>query len=453
MRDAPARSSRRTAPFGCSSARTSDPSTRTPSAVAATRCSPPKASRSSSVRSLMSAAPVLEACPGIGGRRLAVNRLASPWRGHRLRSAIAAAAMAASGGFAGAVSSARRSSRNEVCAAPRSTSGCWSTRSRNGMFVRMPRIGKARSAATARCSAAARVSAGGHELGEHRVVVDADLVPLDDAGVDADARSRRFAVEQERAGLGQEVRRGILRIDPALDGVAALTRATPASTAAARRRRPPAALSPDRRRSPLPSPDARPAAGCSSRGSRTAHRLPRLRAGTRSCRRCGSRRPCAAAIAAAPMRSRTAGASAGDGTLFDDLLMAALQRALALEEVHDIAVVVAEHLQLDVTRPFDQLLDVQRAVAECGRRLAPRRRNQLRRVVLVPHDAHAPSAAACRGLDEDWKADAPRPRPRCRGRSDRPASGPERSARRRPPSARARRSSTPCARSHRPADR
>ena len=50
-------------------ARTSDPSTRTPSAVAATRCSPPKASRSSSVRSLMSAAPVLEACPGIGGRR------------------------------------------------------------------------------------------------------------------------------------------------------------------------------------------------------------------------------------------------------------------------------------------------------------------------------------------------------------------------------------------------
>ena len=68
-------------------------------------------------------------------------------------------------------------------------------------------------------------------------------------------------------------------------------------------------------------------------------------------------------------------------TLFDDLLMAALQRALALEEVHDVAVVVAEHLQLDVARPFDELLDVERAVAERRRRLAPRRRNQLRRVV------------------------------------------------------------------------
>ena len=43
----------------------------------------------------------------------------------------------------------------------------------------------------------------------------------------------------------------------------------------------------------------------------------------------------------------------------DDLLEAALHRAFALEQVHHIAVRIAEHLHLDVTRPFDVALDVQ----------------------------------------------------------------------------------------------
>ena len=57
--------------------------------------------------------------------------------------------------------------------------------------------------------------------------------------------------------------------------------------------------------------------------------------------------------------------------------MAALDRALALEQVDDVAVVVGEDLDLDVARPLDQPLDVQRAVAERGRRLAPRRLDRL----------------------------------------------------------------------------
>ena len=57
--------------------------------------------------------------------------------------------------------------------------------------------------------------------------------------------------------------------------------------------------------------------------------------------------------------------------------MPPLHRAVALEEVDDVAVRVAEDLDFDVTRPLDQPLDVQRAVAErrpASRRAADRRR-------------------------------------------------------------------------------
>ena len=82
--------------------------------------------------------------------------------------------------------------------------------------------------------------------------------------------------------------------------------------------------------------------------------------------------------------------------------MPALDRALALEQVHDVAVVVGEDLDLDVARPLDQPLDVERAVAERRRRLAPRRLDRFRRVAPVRrHDAHALAAAAGRRLDQD----------------------------------------------------
>ncbi len=55
--------------------------------------------------------------------------------------------------------------------------------------------------------------------------------------------------------------------------------------------------------------------------------------------------------------------------LLDQLLVAALDRAFALAAGEDVAVVVAEHLDLDVARRRDDLLDVERAVAERGLRL------------------------------------------------------------------------------------
>ncbi len=59
--------------------------------------------------------------------------------------------------------------------------------------------------------------------------------------------------------------------------------------------------------------------------------------------------------------------------LLDHLLVAALHRALALAQVTAWCRAVAEHLDLDVARPYDVLLDVDRVVAERVLRLAARR--------------------------------------------------------------------------------
>ena len=52
------------------------------------------------------------------------------------------------------------------------------------------------------------------------------------------------------------------------------------------------------------------------------------------------------------------------GSLFDHLLMSALQGAFALAEVHCCAGVVGEHLHLDVARAGDESFDEDRAVSE-----------------------------------------------------------------------------------------
>ncbi len=76
----------------------------------------------------------------------------------------------------------------------------------------------------------------------------------------------------------------------------------------------------------------------------------------------------------------------------DDLLVAALHRAVALVEVHEVAVRVAEDLHLDVTRAPHQLFEVDLVVAERGFRLAPRRGDHLDQLRRIVDDAHAAAA-------------------------------------------------------------
>ena len=77
--------------------------------------------------------------------------------------------------------------------------------------------------------------------------------------------------------------------------------------------------------------------------------------------------------------------------LFDDLLVAALQRAVALAEVHHVAVVVGHHLDLDVARLLQELLHVDLGVAEGRQRFA------LRDVDGVQQRRVACARRACRG--------------------------------------------------------
>src|SRR3977135_1744127 len=59
------------------------------------------------------------------------------------------------------------------------------------------------------------------------------------------------------------------------------------------------------------------------------------------------------------------GIERGRGAFLPDLLMASLQRAIALTEVDCAAPAVAEHLDLDVARLLQIFFQVDRSVAEC----------------------------------------------------------------------------------------
>ncbi len=95
----------------------------------------------------------------------------------------------------------------------------------------------------------------------------------------------------------------------------------------------------------------------------------------------------------------------GRRRLLDQLLVAALHRALALAAREDVAVVVAEHLDLDVARRRDDLLDVERAVAERRLRLARRALVGVTEIAGFRHEAHAFAAAARRRLEQHREAE------------------------------------------------
>ena len=91
--------------------------------------------------------------------------------------------------------------------------------------------------------------------------------------------------------------------------------------------------------------------------------------------------------------------------LFPDLLVAALQRAVALAQVNGAALAVAQHLDLDVARLLEVLLDIDIAIAESGLRLRLGRAHGEFEIGLGASHLHAAPAAAGSGLDDDRIAD------------------------------------------------
>ena len=93
--------------------------------------------------------------------------------------------------------------------------------------------------------------------------------------------------------------------------------------------------------------------------------------------------------------------------LLQQFLVPSLDRALAFAKVHQVAVVVTEHLKLDVTRILEILLDVDVSDAERGFGFALRRAQRGPHLGREPDDAHSSSAAAGNRLDDDGVADVP----------------------------------------------
>ncbi len=98
--------------------------------------------------------------------------------------------------------------------------------------------------------------------------------------------------------------------------------------------------------------------------------------------------------------------------------MAALDRALALPEVDDGAVRVAEHLHLDVPRLLDELLDEHPVVAERGPRFVLAADESFPGFGVRARDAQALPAAAGARLDHHRIADLARDLDRLRGVAD-----------------------------------
>jgi hypothetical protein len=80
------------------------------------------------------------------------------------------------------------------------------------------------------------------------------------------------------------------------------------------------------------------------------------------------------------------------------LLMAALHGAVALMQVHDVAVAVREDLHLDVARLLDEALDEHTPVAKRRRRLRRRALEHGPQVCAITHHAHAAPTATHRRL-------------------------------------------------------
>ena len=89
----------------------------------------------------------------------------------------------------------------------------------------------------------------------------------------------------------------------------------------------------------------------------------------------------------------------------EHLLVAALHRAVALAEMHHVAVIVGEHLEFDVARLLEEFLHVDLRIAERGERLGLGHADGVQERGVGVHHAHAAAAAAAGRLDDHRIAD------------------------------------------------
>jgi predicted GNAT family acetyltransferase len=251
------------------------------------------------------------------------------------------------------------------------------------------------------------VPAVGDDLGDHRVEVRGDGVALAESGVHPDAGSGRQLEQRHPAGGGGEVAVGVLGVEPRLDGVAGLHRALPLEPAAGR--------------------DVQLGLDQVDAGGHLGDRVLHLEPGVDLEEREGLLLGLVEELdgAGAPVvdgegepfgrlleqRGLLVGQD-GRGGLLDDLLVAALDRAVAHADRPGGALPVGDHLHLDVAGAGDDALEEDDAAAEGALGLVAGPLVGVLELRRGRHLADAAAAAAGAGLEHERVADPVRRRER-----------------------------------------
>jgi hypothetical protein len=106
----------------------------------------------------------------------------------------------------------------------------------------------------------------------------------------------------------------------------------------------------------------------------------------------------------ADLRALFRGDAGGRGFL-DDFLVATLHRAVALPQIHGMAVTVGQHLDLDVARVLKEFLHVHLRVVECGGGLGAGHVDGVQQGCFGMDDAQSPTTTTTGRLDDHGVAD------------------------------------------------
>src|SRR4029079_16471218 len=87
------------------------------------------------------------------------------------------------------------------------------------------------------------------------------------------------------------------------------------------------------------------------------------------------------------------------------LLMAPLDRAIALAERVDVPVLVRKQLDLHMSRTLEVALEEDGLISKCSLGLAARSGDGVGELPGLANVSHPPAATACGRLDHQWKAD------------------------------------------------
>ena len=251
----------------------------------------------------------------------------------------------------------------------------------------------------------AQVAASAGELHQHRVEVRPDRRAGEhDAAVQADARAARGSIDRDHARVGTEAVGGVLGRDAALQRGAANVDGLLAQPQVGQRL---TGCDPDLRADQVDVGDLF--------GDRVLHLDARVHLDKDVVAVLAQQEFHGAGVHVADVPGELHGISTDPCSQvggqvrrrrdLDHLLVATLHRAVALEQVDDLAGRVAEHLHLDVPGPDHRLLQVHPRIAERGFGFAHRLGEGRSQLLGIVDPAHAASATAADRLHEDREAD------------------------------------------------